>query len=490
MAITRFGEPTLTGALDQLCEVDVVSRRGVAPALRYRFRHALLCDAAYESLLKAKRRDIHGRIVAFLETRDSSEPELLAQHAYQAGRHDQAIQHLRAAASRDFAQSAYTEAAAHAARALRWIRELPESDTLLVTEAKLQVMHAYALIPHGGYSTPRTTKAFDRAADIARMTDDISISVPALTGKALVRLTRGDHAELESSTDELERICKEDGRDYMRFYGAMMKGFAHLLRGEIEPGRQLVAEAKRLYVDDHERRGLRAGYPMWDSLTWWEQQGAWLAGDTAYDAPIAESMELAVRGEHDLDRPAFARCWQPTFYTLIALAQGDLDLAYRLAKRTLELATKHDIPSYIAWSTSILAIHEMARGDVERGFQLHTEANAKTAASEFGWGQAAFQIEFAKALSSRGLVAEAKEICRDSTETLARTQELWWEAEVHRVHGDVCLAEGNRKGAESAYRRAIEVAQGQGALAWERRARASLASLAASPVGAEAEERR
>lgn len=490
IAITGIGAPTLQGALDQLCEVDVVSRRGVAPDIRYRFRHALLCDAAYQSLLKAKRRDVHGRIVAFLESRDSSGPEILAQHAYQAGLHETAIQYLRAAASRDFAQSAYTEAAAHAARALRWIRELPESVTRLVTEAKLQVMLAYALIPHEGYSTPRTTEAFDRAADIARTTGDVSISVPALTGKALVRLTRGDHAELASTTDELERICNEDGRDYMRFYGAMMKGFAHLLRGEIEPGRQLLGEAKRLYVDDHERRGLRAGYPMWDSLTWWEQKGAWLAGDTTYDASIAESMALAVRGEHDLDRPAFARCWQPTFYTLIALANEDIDLAYRLTKRTRDLATKHAIPSYVAWSTTILAVHEMTRGSVELAFQHYREARAQTATSGFAWGQAAFQIEFAKALLGRGLVEEARELCGEATETLERTRELWWEPEVLRVDGDVCLAEGNRKGAEAAYRKAIEVAQAQGTLAWERRASASLAALTASRARGDAEERR
>jgi predicted ATPase len=60
-AITGFGDATLTGALDQLCEVEVVSHRGIAPNMSYRFRHALLCDAAYQSLLKARRRAIHGR---------------------------------------------------------------------------------------------------------------------------------------------------------------------------------------------------------------------------------------------------------------------------------------------------------------------------------------------------------------------------------------------------------------------------------------------
>ena len=290
-AITGFSEGVLTGALDQLCEVEVVSRRGIAPNLSYRFRHALLCDAAYQSLLKDSRRDIHARIVTYLESRETSEPEIVAQHAYQAGMIERAVAGLRAAVSRDFGQSAYREAAAHAAKALRWIQELPESEERLVAEAKLEVMQAYALIPHEGYSSQRTTRAFDRATEIALTTGDISISVPAMTGKALVRMTRGDHAHLASTTDELRRICNDDGRDYMRFFGAMMKGFALILRGELAEGRKLVAEAKSLYVEDHERRGLRAGYPMWDSLTWWEQMGAWLSADHSFDDAISESMD-------------------------------------------------------------------------------------------------------------------------------------------------------------------------------------------------------
>jgi class 3 adenylate cyclase/tetratricopeptide (TPR) repeat protein len=476
-AITGFSEGVLTDALDQLCEVEVVSRRGIAPNLSYRFRHALLCDAAYQSLLKGSRRDIHARIVAHLESRSTSEPEIVAQHAYQAGMIEKAVADLRAAVSRDFGQSAYREASAHAAKALRWIQELPESEERLLAEAKLEVMQAYALIPHEGYSSQRTTRAFDRATDIALMTGDISISVPAMTGKALVRMTRGDHAHLASTTDELQRICDDDGRDYMRFFGAMMKGFALILRGELAEGRRLVAQAKSLYVDDHERRGLRAGYPMWDSLTWWEQMGAWLSADTSFDDAIAESMDLAVRGEHDLDRPAFARCWQPTFSTFIALGNSDLDLARALATRALDLSTTHDIPSYVAWNQCVLSIHEMAHGDVEQAFEQFRAAGRKAAETEFGWGQPTFRVEMAKAALARGRVEEARQICGEAADVLSTTRELWWQAEALRTEGDVCVAEGNRDGAERLYRKAIEIARAQGASTWERRAEASLAEL-------------
>jgi len=477
VAITDIGEPALKVALDQLCHVDVVSRRGVAPYLRYRFRHALLGDAAYQSLLKVRRRKIHTRIVALLESRDASEPELVAQHAYQAGLPDKAIDYMRKAASRDFAQSAYTEAVAHVGQGLTWILDLPESEARIATEARLRVMQAYALIPHDGYGSPRTTQAFERAAEIALMAGDVSISVPALSGKALVRMTSGDHELLATEADELERICNEDGRDEIQFYGVMMQGYTKVLTGEIEAGRRYIRAAKTLYVDDHERRGLRSGYPIRDSLVWWEQMAAWLAGDHVFDDPIAASIDLTVRGEYDLDRPAFARCWCPLFYTLIAFAQGDLALAHRLATRALDLATTHNIPSYAAWNTFVIAIHDMAFGDAERAVEQFEWACGQGAEFGFAWALPTLYIEFAKAALGRGRIAQARSLCWQATEALARTRELWWEPEVLRAEGDVWLAEGQQDAAERAYKKAIEVAQRHGAGAWEQHAKASLAAL-------------
>ena len=87
------------------------------------------------------------------------------------------------------------------------------------------------------------------------------------------------------------------------------------------------------------------------------------------------------------------------------------------------------------------------------------------------------RAELAKALLSRGRVEEARDFSRQAKEALTETKELWWEPEVLRVAGDVCLAEGDRAGAEAGYRKAIEVAQRQGAQTWERRAEASLAAM-------------
>ena len=184
-----------------------------------------------------------------------------------------------------------------------------------------------------------------------------------------------------------------------------------------------------------------------------------------------------MRGEHDLDRPAFARCWQPTFSTFIALGNSDLDLARALATRALDLSTTHDIPSYVAWNRCIIAIHDMANGNFERAFEQFRAAGREAAETEFGWGQPTFRVEMAKAVLGRGRVEAARQICGEVAEVLSTTRELWWQAEALRTEGDVCVAEGNRDGAETLYRKAIEIARSQGARTWELRSEASLAAL-------------
>ena len=475
-AISSLDAPALKDALDQLCEAEVISRRGIEPVMSYRFRHGLLCDAAYQSLLKAKRRLIHGRIVEFLAARPSSAPEIMAQHAYEAGLQEKAVDGLRTAASRALKQSAFAETVALTTKAVAWIEALPESDSKLAAETRLQIMLAWALIPHVGYSAARTTNAFSRAAELAREAEDRSRLVSALTGQVVVMMTRGDHALLASIADELQRIGDEADSDFVRFYSVMARGYQSMLRGDIEKGRHEIREAKALYDDEHERRGLRAGYPMWDCLSWWEGIGAWLAGDIAVADHLGRSVEKALSHD-DLALSAFARCWVPVFHSLLALANQDLDLGLRLAQHALDLSNEHKIPSYVPWCKYVMAVHTMAHGEIESALEEFAAADALAAELEFGWAQPTFRTEFAKALLARGRVEEARQFCQEATEAISRTKELWWQPELLRTKGDVYLAEHKTDEAEAAYLKAIEVAQQQGARSWELRAETSLAEL-------------
>ena len=215
---------------------------------------------------------------------------------------------------------------------------------------------------------------------------------------------------------------------------------------------------------------------MWDCLCWWEGIGAWLAGDVAIASAMSDSLEKEIRDD-DLARSVFARCWAPAFLSLLALASQDLNRALRLAQHTLDLSNEHKIPSYVAWCKYVIAVHTVAHGDVELALEELAEADRLAAELEFGYAQPTFRIEFAKALLARGRVQEARQICREAAEAIARTGESWWEPELQRTEGDVYLAEHEAEEAEAAYLRAIELARKQGARSWELRAEASLAQL-------------
>ncbi len=178
-------------------------------------------------------------------------------------------------------------------------------------------MLAWALIPHVGYSAARTTNAFTRAVELSRKTGNRSRLMFALSGQAVVMMTRGDHAQLASIADDLERIGSETDNDFVWFYGVLARGYELLLRANIEQGQQNLREAKALHSDEHERQGLRAGYPLWDCLLWWEGMGAWLAGDMEVADALRDSIDNALSHE-DLTLSPFTRCWVPMFHTLLA----------------------------------------------------------------------------------------------------------------------------------------------------------------------------
>lgn len=476
-AISALDEPELKRALDELCEAEVISRRGVEPEVSYRFRHALLCDAAYQSLLKAKRRLIHARIVEFLETDPSTAPEIVAQHAQQAGLQEKAISYLRTAATRALEQSAYAETVAQSAKAIQWVQALPESDAKLTTESRLQNILAFALIPHLGFSATRTKDAVERAVELARQTGHIPQLVSALSGQWLVWMVRGDHANLKSTTDELAHIGEQARDDDVRFWGVMYRGVASLTRGNVEEARLLLREATTLYKPElHERSAVRVGYPLGTCLTWYEGFGAWLVGDVEVAEAIAATIETATKRD-DLRLPVFARCWVPAFHSVFALAKQDVKLAVQLARRNLELANEYNMPSYVPWSRYVIAIHEMVDGRIESAREEIAEADTLASELEFEWGLPTFHTEFAKALLTHGRVEEARQFCQQAAEVLTRTKESWWHPELLRTDGDICLAEGKSAEAEAAYLKAIDVAQRQGARSWELRAATSLARL-------------
>ena len=175
-AVADRPEAELQAALDQLVAAELVYRRGTPPDVTYSFKHALVQDAAYGTLLKSRRQQLHAKIGSTLEERFpktiDTAPELLAQHFTQAGQAERAIAYWRAAAQRASERSAHQEAVAHLGKGVELLRELPETQKRDRLELQLQISLGSVPVVIGGFAAAAAEEAYERARELAHKLDD------------------------------------------------------------------------------------------------------------------------------------------------------------------------------------------------------------------------------------------------------------------------------------------------------------------------------
>jgi predicted ATPase len=165
--IARQDEDTLQAGLGQLVAAELLYQRGRPPRSRYVFKHALIQDAAYASLLKSTRQQIHQRIAQVLEAQYpdlvATQPELLAHHLTEAGHHAQAVEYWQLAGESAVARSAHLEAISHCTTGLKVLRTLPETAERIQQELILQTTLGPALMITKGFAAPEVEHAYARA---------------------------------------------------------------------------------------------------------------------------------------------------------------------------------------------------------------------------------------------------------------------------------------------------------------------------------------
>ena len=203
-AVAGLEDSALRAALDRLAEADILLVLGVPPNSEYRFKHALIQDAAYENLLKSRRQVLHCRIAEALQDRFAEravEPELLAHHFTQAGLTEAAIEWWRKAGQRSLERSALVEAEGQLRKGLALVATLPEDITRVQHELDLRIALGKALIATKGYGAPETGESFDRARSLCEQLDQPPQLVSVLYGQ----LPRMDGLSLLQTLQENEK---------------------------------------------------------------------------------------------------------------------------------------------------------------------------------------------------------------------------------------------------------------------------------------------
>jgi class 3 adenylate cyclase/predicted ATPase len=477
-AVTTMAEHQLDYALNQLVSSELIVRRGITPDARYSFKHVLVQDVAYESLLKSKRQQLHARIAKVLEERfpemAATEPELLAQHYAGAELTGQAIDYYQKAGERAARRSANAEAIEHLTNGLQLLKTLPETGERHRRELDLQLKLGRALIAIKGYAAPGVDRIYQRARALCRQVGEPDLLHRALMGLEAYYVVRADlktaRQLVEQSLDEAKRA--NNPVRLMNSHSQLGVTLFHL--GEIASALSHLEMGVEIYDAQHRHLPHRLQDPGVISRCY-GGLALWHLGypDRGWDR-CREALEFAKKASHPFNM-AYASCHAALFRQHCRQASAVTELA----ETAIKIATEHSFAFWLALGTYLKAWAVAIQGDGDEGIRLLREAIA-------AYQSTGAEIIVPFLLAMLAEVYERREGIKDGLVTvnhafaaLEKSGQRVWEAELQRLKGELILR--HRRGriaqAEACFGRALRIARDKQARSWELRASTSLARL-------------
>ena len=486
-AVAGMDEALLEAALEKLSDADIVLVEGAPPESGYRFKHALIQDAAYENLLKSRRQVLHRRVAETLRGRfadkAAAEPEVLAHHFTRAGLIDAAIEWWGMAGDQALHRSAFQEAIAHLGKAI----EMADNKNDAVPEAasggaaasrrlKLQTSYGRALSWAKGYAAPETAAAFARARDFGVDGDDPTERFATLYGRWSVSLLRGDLALAGQLTNALLADAEKNATLPEIAVGHRTAALTHFLQGAFEETQRHSDEALRIYDPTWDRdTKLRTNHDTAATATIYLALASWTLGDTERARKLAGQAAAHALDCNHVPTATTAGFFKALFETINYRAEA----ARRDAETLIRLTSEHVTPTFLAfaiivhgWAGARLGERDTGGVELNEGLTDYTRQGNRLFLPFF-WGLLA-EIE-AQGRGAEGALTRVD----DALALAVETGEHWSNSFLHRVRGEISLSRdpANTGPAEEAFLTAITIAQQQKARSFELRAALALARL-------------
>jgi predicted ATPase len=239
-AVAGMPGQKLDDALDQLIAAELIFRRGSPPDAEYTFKHALVQDTAYGTLLKSRRQQIHGRIAAILEFSEivATQPALLAHHFTEAGVIEKAVGYWLQAGRHAISRSAMAEAVAQLRKGLELLGTVSDTAERQQRELAFQTELGRALTATRGYAAPETGRAYERARALSMRLGDIASLVRAGYGQFLYLLIRGEVRQATDVAHDILVAAKETQNEDIKILGHRLLGVSLFENGQLENARK------------------------------------------------------------------------------------------------------------------------------------------------------------------------------------------------------------------------------------------------------------
>ncbi|MGI8550040.1 MAG: ATP-binding protein [Dehalococcoidia bacterium] len=481
-AVSTLEEGALQAALVQLAEAGLIYQRGVPPQATYLFKHALIQDAAYQSLLRSRRQQLHERSAQVLLDRFPElvglQPELLAHHYTEAGVTEEAVAWWQRAGERALQRTATKEAISHFTRALDLLPALPDGPEQMRLERKkkelaLLTLLGPALMITEGFVAARTGEAYWRSYQLSQELGDPRLTFTATAGLWQMRLILADYEGAVELGEQLLEIAQASGDPELLTDAHCAIGEPLYNMGRLDPA---LRHFDRCQPGRDVTHALRYGHDPGAFATAFAAITLWLLG---FPELAQERANQAVTAARTLGHP-------PTLTGVLAFSTWlhgpclrEPEAAQRVADECLALASEHGLHHWTVYGNIVLGWSVVQSGNGAEGLAGLRDALATQQQRGSKIDRPFFLTVFANTcigleLTTEGLgaLAEAEALARE-------TGDRTWEAELHRLNGELLLLQSaeHQTEAEVCFRQAIEVARGQAAKSLELRAATSLARL-------------
>jgi predicted ATPase len=484
-AVSPLNEVMLQHGLKQLVEAELVYQRGLLPQAHYLFKHALIQDTAYQSLLKSTRQQYHTKIAQVLEDRFpeivETQPELLAHHYTEAALIQQALPYLQRAGDRATQRSAYAEAVVHFTRGLELLKTLPDVPGRVQQELTLQLALSIALWNIKGFTAPEVERAVSRARALCQQLGETPQLVPMLYRYVVIYFNRGEHQTAHELAKQMMRLAQSVQDQYLLSYAHTALGWTLYFRGEWTSARTHVEQARALYDPlTHPRSTFFWSDPRVECLS----IAAYTLWSLGYpDQGLKRSHEAMAVAE-GLSYPvyrAMALGWAAEF----ELFRREGQLARERAEAAMTLATEHGFAYWLAFGTAMRGGALAEQGQVEEGIAQMEQGVAAFRDMGTEVGQPHRLGLLAEAYGRVGQIEEGLTVLAEALAMADKNGERNREVELYRLKGEMTLRQSEVRGpgsevqkeAEAYFHKAIALAQRQSAKAWELRAVISLSQL-------------
>ena len=465
--------------LQKLVESELLYKRGVFPKATYVFKHALIQETAYRSMLKSTRRQYHLQIADMLvehfPDQILSQPELIAYHYTQAENGKAAILYWQRAAQRAVERFANEEAIVHLTKARAILKNLPETSKRREKELELLLAIGPLFISIKGHAAREVELTYSRARTLCREIGQKAQLFQVLWGLWGFYVVRANHREAREVGAELLKLAQGQAATIYHIESHLALGGALFCLADFVPASEHLEKGASLY-NPHEHSSF---IPLFAAdpgafCSAWAAHPLWHIGYP--DRALERSLEAIQRAEA-LAHP-YSMALAFNYAAILHQFRRETESAFEKAEAAISICRENKFAYYIGWAMIIkgwsLAKQDDEKGvnEIKQGLKMLRDTGAKRSLPYY-------LCLLAETHGNGGRTQKGLQIISEGIVAAEEMEERWWEAELYRVKGDLMLqqSEANEEQAENHFRRALEVARKQQSQSLELRAANSLARL-------------